>query len=520
MAVRQIADKMSSGELLDIYLGGTDPEHKVAVTGDITPKLESPVSDGKLYGQLDAAWEATDLHHLTWKNEWSPGEYNQNDVVRDGDWTMVANKITSDPPAPEPVGNPTNLLPVSPVWTAESYAGAAVSSGIRVYGIPSTYQIGQFKAWIPDTSLGTAYRITMLNNLTGERSSTPLYQGNSFSNVGWHNLIVNPVWITPNSDYTFVLVSGKSTASSTFDYPWNWLAESNPEQDPTSGNVRANKQHNTLRISSTDANAVNRAPQLAQAMVMGTTIKVEQSDNANKWSEFEVVDWVDHGTYVTFSMINTGIGSTGSPDDAALCDVYFDIPVPLEVSYVRNVDGFLDKPNAYGFLQLDQNSPVEYANDAFGLDVYIQEFVASADWDLLSFSGVGSGEVSSAPNPTLTYNLLKSNSIVVTGDVYETIGELITEVLPSGTYEYKFSWVWDIDSVTNSAYLRYSINGGANWNELRREAKDVTDEMSEAYFFPIVEAEGIKQLQIQARKENAGDVYNIRFLDLIIQRVR
>ena len=42
---------------------------------------------------------------LVWKNTYTGGTYEKNDVVRDGEWTMVANKDTTERPAPQAVGD-------------------------------------------------------------------------------------------------------------------------------------------------------------------------------------------------------------------------------------------------------------------------------------------------------------------------------------------------------------------------------------------------------------------------------
>jgi len=43
---------------------------------------------------------------MNWRDVWFPGIYEANDVVKDGDWTMVANKQTTDNAAPQKIGDP------------------------------------------------------------------------------------------------------------------------------------------------------------------------------------------------------------------------------------------------------------------------------------------------------------------------------------------------------------------------------------------------------------------------------
>lgn len=120
----------------------------------------------------------------------------------------------------------------------------------------------------------------------------------------------------------------------------------------------------------------------------------------------------------------------------------------------------------------------------------------------------------------VAYNFSKVIGHVVTDDVYEDVIELILTDQPIGIYEYALAWQWDIDSINTSAYLRFSISDGASWDEMVSEAKDVNDKYYRYYAFPIEEQSvGTRQLKVQARKENAGDIYNINFIDAIIKRV-
>ena len=55
---------------------------------------------------------------IVWKNIWTGGTYNENDMVRDGTWTMIANTDTSDIPSPQQVGPERYLYyPLTPTGT-------------------------------------------------------------------------------------------------------------------------------------------------------------------------------------------------------------------------------------------------------------------------------------------------------------------------------------------------------------------------------------------------------------------
>ena len=43
---------------------------------------------------------------MYWSGVWQPGEYEANEVVRDGSWTMIANKTTTDRGPQQPLDSP------------------------------------------------------------------------------------------------------------------------------------------------------------------------------------------------------------------------------------------------------------------------------------------------------------------------------------------------------------------------------------------------------------------------------
>jgi len=119
------------------------------------------------------------------------------------------------------------------------------------------------------------------------------------------------------------------------------------------------------------------------------------------------------------------------------------------------------------------------------------------------------------------YEFTKVVNHTVTNDVYETVGTLNTTVLPAATYEVKLSMTYSLNSTNSSAYFRFSLAPTGDspiWNEFRREPKDNTDKISKYYAFPFVQTvETGMTLQVEVRKENANNTFEIDFLDLIYE---
>ena len=117
-----------------------------------------------------------------------------------------------------------------------------------------------------------------------------------------------------------------------------------------------------------------------------------------------------------------------------------------------------------------------------------------------------------------SYDYVQGNSITVTGDVYEEIARLTTPSREAGIYKLSQSMMYSLNSTTNSAYFRFSTNGGSTWSEIRREPKDNLDVLPSAYTSTIVHPGGVFDLVIQSRKENAADTLSVLSIDVIFER--
>ena len=67
---------------------------------------------------------------MHWMGAWKESDYKLNDVVRDGEWTMVALNDTSERAAPQPIGDPYYLFDAELVNTSHP-AAAYISVGQR-----------------------------------------------------------------------------------------------------------------------------------------------------------------------------------------------------------------------------------------------------------------------------------------------------------------------------------------------------------------------------------------------------
>jgi len=118
----------------------------------------------------------------------------------------------------------------------------------------------------------------------------------------------------------------------------------------------------------------------------------------------------------------------------------------------------------------------------------------------------------------MTYDYAQVANHTVTNDVYEEVLRLTTVSRPTGVYKAELSMIYSLNSTTTSAFFRFSIDGGTTWTEVRKEPKDNTDLVPEAYPFTVSHTAGARVIIIQARKENAADVLNIAAMDIMFER--
>ncbi len=116
------------------------------------------------------------------------------------------------------------------------------------------------------------------------------------------------------------------------------------------------------------------------------------------------------------------------------------------------------------------------------------------------------------------FDYVKESGITIVDDSYEQVANLVTPVRAVGKYKINLSMIFTINSTVNAAYFRFSLDGGATWKEMRKEAKDVTDNNVNNYTLVLDHTvSSVIDIQIEARKESAGDVLTIDAIDVMCE---
>ena len=105
-----------------------------------------------------------------------PQSFLKQDLTRDGDWTMVANKNTSDRPAPQASGTEEDLLPA---WTPTQLSARATYTVANEFTISSSGWIDQYGVGVQAQNVGALHAITLqVNGVTRDSLSvTPASAG-------------------------------------------------------------------------------------------------------------------------------------------------------------------------------------------------------------------------------------------------------------------------------------------------------------------------------------------------------
>ena len=110
-----------------------------------------------------------------------------------------------------------------------------------------------------------------------------------------------------------------------------------------------------------------------------------------------------------------------------------------------------------------------------------------------------------------------SAPVTVANTAYEPIMSISATKL-AGTYQVNQSLLYSLDSASTSVYFRFSVDNGATWTEVNNEPKDTTNKMPLTSSYVLVHAGGTMSIRVEAKKENASDVFTIYTADLMVER--
>ena len=349
----------------------------------------------------DAPVVAGDL--MVWKDQWINGScYNAGDTVKDGEWTMVANKYTCDRPAPQSLGLPEWGVDPTPTWDTLSPTVTYLGTGTRFVFTESGW-VNAWRVWIPTVSANNKYTAT-LYNVTDPAHVVETSTTITPNVTGWYEVIVPSTLILAGSEFVIILYAQNDAGKAPHTGPWDYTGQTTLDNDPGIGNFNRNNGATSLRINSTDQNALDRDGELAEI-----TPGVEININDGEW-----VVRVDTATDMTgWWLFNVTTQSGGLPAIAdGVKPIFWEISAPQPTDYVKSdlywdtnqptwataTGIFTDEPidPVTGFqitalrTYVDQPSLAAVEDSTgYGADLEFEIATASPDWDVLATSEAG-----------------------------------------------------------------------------------------------------------------------------------
>jgi hypothetical protein len=321
---------------------------------------------------LKVAKPASVPDYMLWRGDWFQKEYSSGHVVRDGDWTMVANKRTNDTAAPYPIGGTKTTF--AGTMTPYSNLAKTIVYGQRFTNSSGAKILNGFKL---DTISGYHYRLfTVLNP---EQQQIINEQVEFVSNVtGISEFAITSTLLAINQVLDVVVqVDQPDPTPTQWTGNWNYTTPQN-NAIPVAGQiVQSNALVTSFRINVVDSDAINRSIDLS-TLDVGDRI----SDGAFQWTIDSIVN---NGTWYD---LNVSPGLQSSPDGVR--EFIFNSIAPSNIDIGIDTDYWLSNPNTQGLFIADgEYEDVIPNNNAYGIvDVIYQDAYISADWDVVSSGAV------------------------------------------------------------------------------------------------------------------------------------
>jgi hypothetical protein len=348
---------------------------------------------------------AIEHDYRTKTTSYVPGnEYYPQEMVYSEGWLMVANTVTTDVPAPQPVGDPSFALPDSPAFLEPSSTSVVTSGHLYTFTKSGYFRGGRI--WVPETGPDITYRVSVVRN---PNSANPNYSTIDSPLVAagqWTTLVADTVLVLAGEELLVQLESLNSGGTTLVTGGWQRAANSNSDaQDPTTSNWGTNNANTSLRINDTDLDTTDRSTELA-GVIPGSTVQIVDTVEPQKSLTYLIQTApVDQGTHFSWTVSLTNTGVSGAPAVGDTTTINIDVPVPQQTKYVESQDYWLtgqpDWATVTGYLEFSGVTAGAPPNDAYGVDIAFQELTKSDDWDIYGLPSGGGGGGGGDFTPTI-----------------------------------------------------------------------------------------------------------------------
>lgn len=363
---------------LDIFAGGADWLYSF----DMIDRLDAPTTRTVINRRRGDARYALLNTTMLWKGEWvENSSYLANDVVRDGPWTMVANKATTDRPAPQPLGVPSYLYDGASPESTENVS--LIVSGQEYLNSNNAFFIDGYRLY---TVAGHRYQVLLVTAPDTIEENTEFLGTFTATQTGWQEFSTSTRLIPSNIKFRLLTIARKPDPSPVVTLiNYNYVTPPGNIAPPAAGQARHNgRSVEYISFHKTDNDGTDRGAYLI-GLSPGDTITPGLADPPIIWTVQSVVD---QGTYVDVYV------SPAVQENATGVSAFdFSVSVAQPVTFVRDTNYWLaNQPNAgvvKGLYVADGSYKDVAVNDnAYGVDLLVQAADISDDWDIITVTNI------------------------------------------------------------------------------------------------------------------------------------
>ena len=341
---------------------------------------------------------------VKWINSgvWVAGTYESQDQVRQDGWTMIANKQTTDYPAPRPIGSPFGLY--DGTLTPMTESAKVVSYGSRyTFGTD-----GYITSYRVNVTTGNYYEIFLVRDPLGADVQDRLAFFTA-TTTGWVTFTIEPTIVLANSVFDIVAVTNEPEATptpTTLSYAYN--NPQNPAAPAVGAISHSRSQSDLMQVSYTDQNGDQTVT--ISGLAAGDTI------------EGAGMTWTILVNSAQAGYANLTVSPAASGAPTGIQDFLFNSTTPTPIEYGIDVDYWLNNPqyNVQGLYAFDAPYHTNPPNDnAYGVDITVQQIEVSDDWDIVAVGEATGGTASTLSAREATW-VRESSTNIDTSEVMTT----------------------------------------------------------------------------------------------------
>lgn len=320
---------------------------------------------------------------MNWRGVWEQNLYLKGDVVRDGEYLMIANKTTTDRPAPQPTGAATFAFADVPAWDGPTPSNTSVVTAGQAFTFTEDGWIQSLRVWPAAVGGNYVFTVTLITDGLATTIDNPLLLADQWNILGFSNQI-----ITSGTVVLVTLNAVNAAANTVWEHPWVFSGTDNLTA-PVVGNWNRNQQDTVLRINDVDDGSVDQSVDLA-AIIVDTIITIRNAATPlDDFVQYRVTaPAVDSGAFFTYAV--TVVDTNGTIAVGQLFDIEATIPIPDPTEYERLTNKWVAGEPTWatvtGELLYNGVEQTGEENNGFGTDILFQPASVSPDWDLMAIS--------------------------------------------------------------------------------------------------------------------------------------